>query len=287
MTQDRSIDAVVEEVLARLSESLTTGQNLDGRSCITCRTKGCCASVCPQTTVAMLQAGAERVSNAPGIVDPVTEDMARVIDHTILKADASWADLSTILDEAKKHHFISVCVNPGWVKRCKRELEGSGVKVCTVIGFPLGANSPETKAFEARRACYDGADELDMVINVGALKSGDLELVERDIRAVVESAGAGILVKVIIETAYLTNEEKVAACSAAKRAGAHFVKTSTGFGPAGATVEDVRLMRSVVGSGMGVKASGGIRNRQDADDMIRAGASRIGASASVAIVKGE
>ncbi|MFH1276845.1 MAG: deoxyribose-phosphate aldolase [Candidatus Eisenbacteria bacterium] len=214
-------------------------------------------------------------------------DIARMIDHTILRADATRGEVDKLLEEAKRHRFASVCINPCWVKHCRDALYGTDVKVCTVVGFPLGANATETKAFEARRACYDGAEEIDMVINVGALKSGDPVLVERDIRAVVESAGPRRAVKVILENAYLTREEKIAGCRASLRAKAGYVKTSTGFGPTGATVEDVRLMREAVGPRMGVKAAGGIRTRGDAEEMIRAGATRVGASASVAIVKGE
>ncbi len=287
MTTDRSIDRIVEEVIARLGEREPGGENLDGRSCTLCMTRGPCAAICPVSTTALVDAGASRLSHAPGATEPMKRDIAGLIDHTVLKADTDQAVVDRIVAEAGEYSFASVCVNPTWVKRCAAALAGTGVKVCTVIGFPLGANSTETKAFEARRACYDGATELDMVINVGALKSGDTDRVERDIRAVVESAGPRVIVKVIIETAYLTNEEKVKACEAAKRAGAHFVKTSTGFGPAGATVEDIRLMRDVVGTKMGVKASGGIKTREDADNMVRAGASRIGASASVSIAKGE
>ncbi|MBN1825741.1 MAG: deoxyribose-phosphate aldolase [Candidatus Eisenbacteria bacterium] len=228
----------------------------------------------------------DRLSNR-GSANGVPADLARAIDHTVLKATITRKDIDALLAEAKAHRFASVCVNPCWVPVCRDALRGTDVLVCTVIGFPLGANSPETKAFEARRACYEGAQEVDMVLNVGALKGGDLKLVEQDIRGVVESVGPRVVVKVILETAYLTREEKIQACRAAMSARAHFVKTSTGFGPSGATAEDVRLMRETVGPGMGVKASGGIRTRDDAEEMLRAGASRIGASASVAIVQGE
>ncbi len=287
MSGHDTINRVVEEVLARLASREGAGENLDGKSCTVCVTQGQCASVCPRSTAALVNAGADRVSNAPGATGPVKGDLAGMIDHTVLAANTPVARVDEIVAEAKEHSFASVCVTPTCVKRCAASLAGTPVKVCTVIGFPLGANAPETKAFESRKACYDGATELDMVINVGALLSGNTELVERDIRGVVESAGPRVIVKVIIETAYLTDEEKVQACEAARRAGAHYVKTSTGFSPSGATAEDIRLMRGVVGTKMGVKASGGIRTREDADTMVRAGASRIGASASVAIVKGE
>lgn len=282
---NRTSEAIVDEVLARLGH-MGTAPNMDGRSCATCMSRGQCAALCPKTTIAVVQAGANRIGNAPGRTSETTQDFAPLIDHTILKPDATRQSVEKLLTEAREHVFASVCVNPHWVPLAAEYLRGSKVKVCTVVGFPLGANRTETKAFEARRACYDGAEEIDMVLNVGALKSGDLAGVEKDIRAVVESVGPRAIVKVILETAYLTTEEKVEACRAAKRAGAHYVKTSTGFAPSGATAEDIRLMRSVVGDRMGVKASGGIRNREDAEEMVRAGASRIGASASVAIVAG-
>jgi deoxyribose-phosphate aldolase len=218
--------------------------------------------------------------------DPVT-DIARFIDHTLLRADATLDQVTRLCDEAREFGFASVCVNPCYVRHGAEMLQGSTVKVCTVIGFPLGANATETKAFEARQAIRDGANEIDMVINVGALKSGRDDLVTRDIRAVVEAAKeGGAICKVILETALLSDDEKVRACKSAREAGAHFVKTSTGFSTGGATVEDVALMsRSVADTNMGVKASGGIRNFDDAQRMIRAGATRIGASAGVQIVK--
>ncbi|MBC7084277.1 MAG: deoxyribose-phosphate aldolase [Firmicutes bacterium] len=214
-------------------------------------------------------------------------DVAAMIDHTLLKPDATRDQIVKLCEEAKQYGFASVCVNPANVSLAASLLKGTPVKVCTVIGFPLGATTPTAKAIETRDAIANGATEVDMVINVGALKSGDYDLVKRDIEAVVEAARGKAIVKVILETALLTDEEKVKACLLAKMAGADFVKTSTGFGPGGATVEDVRLMRKVVGTDMGVKASGGIRNLESARKMIEAGASRIGASASVAIVKGQ
>lgn len=288
MSEEAAIDRIVERVLARLRERGEGGEaNLDGRSCVVCATPGSCVTLCPRTTDSIFRVGADRLSQAPPGREDVPRDIARMIDHTILRADAARGDLVKLLDEAKRHRFASVCVNPCWVKLCREALHGTGVKVCTVVGFPLGANATETKAFETRRACYDGAEEIDMVINVGALKSGDTNFVERDIRAVVESAGPRATVKVILENAYLSREEKIAGCGAALRAKADYVKTSTGFGPTGATVDDVRLMRETVGPRMGVKAAGGIRTRGDAEEMIRAGATRVGASASVAIVKGD
>ena len=216
------------------------------------------------------------------------EQVARMIDHTVLKPTATAAEIDRLCQEARDNGFGAVCVNPVYVPRAAAALKGSGVAVATVIGFPLGANQPETKAAESRLALQQGAVELDMVINLGALKGGDLGLVERDIRAVVNEARAvpGALVKVIIETCFLTDEEKRTACRLAKQAGADFVKTSTGFGTGGATVEDVRLMRQTVGPQMGVKASGGVRTAQDALTMIEAGATRLGTSAGVAIVSG-
>lgn len=210
----------------------------------------------------------------------------KYIDHTLLKADASQEQIETLIEEAKKYDFASVCVNPTWVSFAAQVLKGTDVKVCTVIGFPLGANTPELKAFETSDAIQNGADEVDMVINIGALKSRNFDLVERDIRAVVEAA-KGTLVKVIIETCLLTDDEKVRACQIAQKAGADFVKTSTGFSTGGATVEDVALMRKTVGPDMGVKASGGARSYEDALAFIKAGATRIGASSGVAIMEGD
>ena len=210
-------------------------------------------------------------------------EIAAYIDHTQLKAFATSAQIEALCKEAAEYHFASVCVNPCHVAYAAKLLKGSGVKVCTVIGFPLGANTPEVKAFETRNAIENGAQECDMVINVGALKEGNIDLVEKDIRAVVEAAN-GTLVKVIIETCYLTDEEKAQACQAAARAGADFVKTSTGFGTGGATPHDVALMRAAIPDTMKVKASGGVHNYQEAMAVVEAGASRIGASAGIAIV---
>ena len=210
-------------------------------------------------------------------------EIAAYIDHTQLKAFATAAQIETLCKEAAEYHFASVCVNPCHVAYAARLLKGTGVKVCTVIGFPLGANTPEVKAFETRNAIENGAQECDMVINIGALKDGNIDLVEKDIRAVVEAAN-GTLVKVIIETCYLTDEEKVQACQAAARAGADFVKTSTGFGTGGATPQDVALMRASVPETVKVKAAGGVHNYQEALAVIDAGADRIGASAGIAIV---
>ena len=213
--------------------------------------------------------------------------MAKYIDHTLLKPEASKADILKVCAEAKELHTASVCVNPSYIKLVAQELAGSGVTPCCVIGFPLGATTPEVKAFEAANAADNGAREVDMVINVGAIKSEDWDLVERDIRAVVEAVKGRALVKVILETCLLTEPEKVRACEVAKAAGADFVKTSTGFSKGGATVEDVRLMRQVVGPEMGVKASGGVRTFADAVAMIEAGANRLGASSGKKICTGD
>ena len=209
-------------------------------------------------------------------------NLASYIDHTLLKADATEAQITRLCEEAREHRFASVCVNPRWVALCAQLLAGSGVRVCTVIGFPLGASSSAIKAAETRQAVADGADELDMVISVGDLKAGNNESARADIRGVVKAA-EGRTVKVIIEACLLTDEEKSLACKLAMAAGADFVKTSTGFSTGGATVADVKLMRAAVGPNFGVKAAGGIRTRQDALAMIEAGANRIGASAGIAI----
>ncbi|MGG0642837.1 deoxyribose-phosphate aldolase [Sporosarcina gallistercoris] len=209
-----------------------------------------------------------------------------MIDHTLLKADATKEQVVEICNEAKRYEFASVCLNPAWVKTAAELLEGTSVKVCTVIGFPLGATTSEVKAFETKNAIEHGAEEIDMVINIGALKSGDTNSVRQDIEAVVNAAAGQAIVKVIIETALLTDEEKRSACELSVLAKADFVKTSTGFSTAGATVEDVKLMRSTVGPEMGVKASGGVRSLEDLTALKEAGATRIGASSGVAIMNG-
>ena len=232
----------------------------------------------------VVDAGADRVASTLGVA-PTDGTLAHMIDHTVLKPDATQDQIAQLCYEARKHQFASVCVNPAHVKLCAQLLKDSGVPVCVVVGFPLGATSTETKVFETQQAVRDGAGEVDMVINVGALKSRDYELVEHDIASIARACHAGnAILKVIIEAALLTDEEKVVACQLAKVAQADFVKTSTGFGPGGATVEDIALMRRVVGPTMGVKAAGGIRTYDDAQKMIAAGASRIGASASVKII---
>lgn len=218
----------------------------------------------------------------------MSQNLVRMIDHTLLKPDATKDAIVKLVDEAKQYLFASVCVNPTWVKTCAELLADTPeVKVCTVIGFPLGATTSETKAFEAKNAIENGATEVDMVINIAALKDRQDDLVEKDIRAVVDTAKGKALTKVIIETCLLTDEEKVRACELAVKAGADFVKTSTGFSTGGATVEDIRLMRKTVGPEIGVKASGGVRSLEDARAMVEAGATRIGASSGVSIAKGE
>ncbi|MCW1927077.1 deoxyribose-phosphate aldolase [Bhargavaea beijingensis] len=212
--------------------------------------------------------------------------VASMIDHTLLKPEVTKEQIEELCKEAKEYKFASVCVNPYWVETAASELSGTEVKVCTVIGFPLGASTKETKAFETKDAIGKGAQEIDMVLNIGALKSGDEEAVEADIRAVVEAAAGKAIVKVIIEACLLTDDEKIIACRLSKQAGADFVKTSTGFSTGGATIEDVALMRLTVGDEMGVKASGGVRSLEDLQAMVEAGATRIGASSGVKIMQG-
>ena len=239
---------------------------------------------CPDRLRPVLDAGATRVGVHASGGAPVS--VASMIDHTLLKPDATRAQIEELCREAAQFKFATVCVNPTWVATCARLLVGSGVGVCSVVGFPLGATTGDVKSYETRRAIFDGAREIDMVINIGALKSNDLRTVERDIEAVaVPCRDAGALSKVIIEAALLTDEEKITACTLAKAAGADYVKTSTGFGPGGATAADVALMRQVVGADMGVKAAGGVRDLEGLRAMIAAGASRVGASAGVKIVQ--
>ena len=244
-----------------------------------------CPTFCHADYQRIVDAGAERIGVVLG-ESATARDWASLIDHTLLKPEASESDIKKLCDEAAQFGFASVCVNPGWVKKASEFLRGTGVPVCTVIGFPLGATLPDVKAYEARRAIFNGAREVDMVINIGALKSGDDCLVEDDIRAVVDAAHENhILCKVIIETALLSDDEKVRACLAAKNAGADFVKTSTRFSKGGATANDVALMRRTVGSALGVKASGGVKGIDDARAMFEAGATRIGASVGVKIAQ--
>jgi deoxyribose-phosphate aldolase len=278
-----SLDQLVEIITREVMAVYPAG----GQPCEVCSTGHCqgqCVETNPDGARRVMHAGADRLSTGLGIKN-VSSDMARMIDHTLLKPNGTEEQIRQLCAEAREFSFATVCVNPAWVPLCAELLRGTPVKVCTVIGFPLGATLPEVKAFETQRCANLGATELDMVINVGALKSRRYDLVEEDIAAVVDAAhGLGASVKVIIEAAYLTDEEKVEACVLSKAAGADYVKTSTGFAPTGATVEDVALMRRVVGPEMGVKAAGGVKTAEDAKAMIAAGATRIGASASVKIL---
>ena len=293
MTQtelDRLVAQIGEEILSRVGRpdgaaapKKGEGLNLPDQVCPGCVQR--CAQTCARNTKEIIAAGADRVSASERLtkIDPA---IAALIDHTILKPEATRADVIKVCREARQYNFASVCVNPYWVPVVKAELSGSPVKVCTVVGFPLGATSTEAKVAETAAALRAGAQEIDMVINIGALRSGDHEAVKADIREVVKVAHAArALVKVILETALLDDNQKAVACTLCKLAGADFVKTSTGFSTAGATAHDIALMRSVVGPEMGVKASGGIRTLQDLQTMAAAGATRIGASASVKIVE--
>ncbi len=284
-TINRLVDVISGEIqriiLERGLGTAPTQAELD--SCLTCL--GQCAQECPDKIRAAILAGAERFSANLGI-NHVHPEIAHLIDHTLLKADATVQQITQLCHEAVLHKFASVCVNPTHVKLAAQLLKNSDVKTCTVVGFPLGATSTQAKVFEAEQALNDGAMEIDMVINIGALKGGDDALVKGDIAEVVTATHRrGALCKVIIETSLLSNEEKVRACQLAKQAGADFVKTSTGFSGGGATIEDVKLMRQAVGPVVGVKASGGIRSLSDAEKMIAAGATRLGASAGVKIVQ--
>ena len=276
MTRDelqRLIDVIVEE--------MSSG---GPRPRVACACHSVHIDCCPDRLRGVLDAGATRVGlHATG---GAPAGVASMIDHTLLKPDATRQNIEDLCREAAQFKFATVCVNPTWVKLCSQLLAGSGVGVCSVVGFPLGATTPDVKEHETRRAIFDGAREIDMVINVGALKSGDLRVVERDIEAVTSPCReCGALSKVIIEAALLTDEEKITACTLAKAAGADYVKTSTGFGPGGATAADVALMRRIVGSEMGVKAAGGVRDLDSVKEMIAAGATRVGASAGVKIVQ--
>ena len=291
MTQtelDRLVAEIGEEILTRVGRTEPAakkgeGLNLPDQVCPGCVQR--CAQTCARNTKEIIAAGADRVSASERLtkIDP---SIAALIDHTILKPEATRNDVVKICREARQYGFASVCVNPYWVPLVRAELAGSAVKVCTVVGFPLGATSTEAKVAETAVAVRVGATEIDMVINIGALRSGDQDAVRQDIRQVVQTAHeAGAIVKVILETALLDDAQKATACTLAKQAGADFVKTSTGFSTSGATAHDVALMRGVVGPGMGIKAAGGIRTLSDLRAMTAAGATRIGASASVKIVE--
>jgi len=283
---EKVIQAITEEILGYVGNQKCAdlcGLEIDELICPGCNQW--CAEKCSKKTRKVMEAGAARIS-AGAEVGPIEADIARLIDHTLLKPDATREDIRKICLEALKYGFASVCVNPWNVSQAAELLRGSEVRVCTVVGFPLGATLPQVKMFEAEEAIKLGAQEIDMVINVGALKSKLDEAVEADIRGVADASHrGGAICKVILETGLLTTEEKVRGSLAAKNAGADFVKTSTGFGSGGATVEDVRLMRAVVGGELGVKASGGVRSLEDVQKMVEAGATRIGASASVKILE--
>ena len=275
---ERLVEQITDVIVARLNGDAGEGPKQCG-----CASE--CFARCPERMRRVVDAGAARIGLVLGET-AAARDWAGLIDHTLLKPEATGEDIKRLCEEAARYRFASVCVNPSWVRAAACQLKGSGVPVCTVIGFPLGATLADVKAYETRRAILEGAREVDMVINVGALRSGDDCAVEHDIRAVAEAAHEyGVLCKVIIETALLNNDEKVRACLAAKRAGADFVKTSTGFAKGGATVADVTLMRRTVGTELGVKASGGVRNLDDARQMVEAGATRIGASVGVKIAQ--
>lgn len=291
MTENTDIRHIVEvvtrEVLLAMADDKHREQHPDAHQCTQECADGICVKTCFDRVGHVISAGAERLTSSLGGI-PHDPGVAPLIDHTLLKPDATPDQIAQLSYEARKFGFASVCINPGHVKLAANLLEGSPVKVCTVIGFPLGASAPDVKVFETETALRDGATEIDMVINIGALKGRDHTLVARDIQGVVRVAhAAGALVKVIIETALLSEEEKVTACLLAKEAGADYVKTSTGFSGGGATVEDISLMRRVVGPDMGVKASGGVKDYVDARHMVDAGATRIGASAGVKIVQSE
>jgi deoxyribose-phosphate aldolase len=269
----RIIDVIVQELAG-------AGTRPSAR----CTCHGVLDDCCPDRLSGVLDAGATRVGVHAAGGAPM--GLAAMIDHTLLKPDATRQQIEELCREAAQFKFATVCVNPTWVATCARLLQGTGVLVCSVVGFPLGATTADVKGYETQRAIFDGAREIDTVINVGALKSGDLRVVEKDIEAVVAPCRAcGALSKVIIEAALLTDDEKVTACTLAKAAGADYVKTSTGFGPGGATAADVALMRRVVGADMGVKAAGGVRDFESVKAMIAAGATRVGASAGVKIVQ--
>jgi len=284
---EQLVQIITREVLIALNEQEHLDAHPEGDHCTEECAEGICVRTCFDRVGRVVSAGAARLTSSLGGV-PDDPSVARMIDHTLLKPDATHDQIAQLCYEARKYEFASVCVNPSHVRLCAELLRGSPVKVCTVIGFPLGATSTAVKVYETETAIRDGAAEIDMVINVGALKARDFELVAQDINEVVRIAhAAGAIVKVIIETSLLDQDEKVTACLLSKEAGADFVKTSTGFSGGGATIEDVALMRRVVGPEIGVKASGGVKSYEDARSMVEAGATRIGASAGVKIVQGE
>ncbi len=285
MNKDEIIQLVTTQVISKLGSAGASHDHSAGGSCSVCGGGESWNGV--GSIADFMKAGAQRVSTLPPFGACPDPGLARFIDHTLLKAEATRGDIEKLCAEAHENCFMSVCVNPTWVRTAAKALQGSGVKVCTVIGFPLGATPTRVKELETRIAIDDGAGEVDMVVNIGALKSGDHRLVENDIRGVVRATRGSVISKVILETCLLTKDEIKTGCQLSQRAGANFVKTSTGFSKGGATAEDIALMRETVGSEMGVKASGGVRDHEGALEMLHAGASRIGASASVAIVNCE
>lgn len=284
---DKLVDEITKQVMSRLKTDGSAAPTVHDPNCCAHDDDGRCVKHCSDRVQTVINSGAGRISSGLGYI-PRDLSVARLIDHTLLKPDASADEIAQLCREAREYHFASVCVNSANVPLCRDLLKGSDVAVCTVVGFPLGASPPEVKAYEAQLAIQNGATEIDMVMNIGALKSRDLKALHRDIATVVATCHAhNVICKVILETSKLTDEEKVIASQVCKVAGADFVKTSTGFGGGGATVGDVALMRKVVGADIGVKASGGVRTFEDAQAMVKAGATRIGASAGVAIVKAE
>ncbi len=286
MDQKKLVEKITSEVMSKLQDNLpSSGVPASVTVCTedSCTNCQLCVTINPIAVKNILNSGADRVSATVGVVN-VPADVASYIDHTLLKPEAVKSQFEQLCDEAVKYGFYSVCVNSCWADFCSRRLRGSDVKVCCVVGFPLGAADSRTKGFETRNAIENGASEIDMVINIGVLKSGDPDEVEEDIRHVLRACRSTTVTKVILETCLLTDDEKVLACEISKKAGADFVKTSTGFSKAGATVHDIALMRRVIGPEMGVKAAGGVRTFNDAKLMIGSGATRIGASASVKIV---
>lgn len=294
-----NIDNVVEIIAQRVAQRLqnmgiipadknankiASGDCSQGKE--SCNNCGLCVIKKPEAVNNIINFGASRIGSNSGINSQIDTKLASMIDHTILKPDATKEDLTKVCEEAKQYHFATVCVNSSNIPLVARLLRGSGVKPIAVVGFPLGAATTAAKVFETKEAIKAGAEEIDMVINIGALKSKDYQTVYEDIKQIVE-ASKPHKVKVILETSNLTQDEKIIACALSKAAGAAFVKTSTGFGSGGATAEDIALMRKIVGNDMEVKASGGIRTKEDAETMVKAGADRIGASASVSIVTGK
>ena len=280
-------EIITREVLSAVLEQEKTSATPAGQTCKVECVDNLCVKTCFDEAGQVISAGAERLTSTLGAV-PTDANVAKYIDHTLLKAEATREQVTQLCFEARKYNFATVCVNATHTKLCVNLLRGSGVGVAVVVGFPLGATTPEVKAFEAEQALQEGASEIDMVINIGAIKDRSLDVAARDVRAVVNAVHSnGGILKVIIETALLTDEEKQIACLIAKEAGADFVKTSTGFSTAGATVEDVALMRRTVGPTIGVKAAGGVRSDEDLQKMVKAGATRIGTSAGVKIVHGD